>query len=130
VFITNIVKHRPPENRDPDVQELDACRSWLERQVEIINPRVIVTLGRFSMGTFFPGSKISQVHGQLKEKDGRYFYFMYHPAAALHQQALRDTLIRDMRNLGALMNGRLKDVPRPEAPPEDSGPPPEQLSLF
>jgi uracil-DNA glycosylase len=138
VYITNVVKHRPPGNRDPSPDELHACRPWLEQQIQIINPRLIVTLGRYSMGTFFPGSMISRVHGQIREKDGRFIFHMYHPAAALHQQALRQTLIDDMRKLGTFIQSPafegVKEAPasngatEPERDPDEG--PPEQLSLF
>lgn len=143
VFITNVVKHRPPNNRDPQPAELAACRPWLEAQLEIIRPRLVVTLGRFSLGTFFPGARISQMHGQLQERDGRWYFFMYHPAAALHQQTLRDTLEADMKTLGRfLQSARWKETettpgqapagtPDGHAPPEEEKRrPPEQLTLF
>jgi DNA polymerase len=130
VYITNIVKHRPPNNRDPQPDEVAACRPYLERQIELINPRLVVTLGRFSLGTFFPGSMISKVHGQVREKDGRYYFAMYHPAAALHQQALRDTLIADMKKLGQFLKGPFAEGARPGAEPETDETPPEQLTLF
>lgn len=135
VYITNVVKHRPPNNRDPAPDELQACRSWLEQQIRIINPRLIVTLGRFSMGTFFPGSMISRVHGEIREKDGRFIFHMYHPAAALHQQALRQTLLEDMRKLGAFIRtlafGESEEALTPaKAEPAAGEDPPEQLSFF
>lgn len=89
VFITNVVKHRPPENRDPLPEEIAACSDYLTRQMEAIAPKVIVTLGRYSMARFFPTARISQIHGQAKVIDGRVVVAMYHPAAALHQAALR-----------------------------------------
>src|SRR6476646_6433667 len=97
VFITNVVKHRPPENRDPLPDEIAACSDYLTRQIEAINPKVIVTLGRFSMARFFPTAKISQIHGQAKVVNGRLIVAMYHPAAALHQQSLRQTLVDDFK---------------------------------
>ena len=128
VFITNVVKHRPLNNRDPLPVELAACRPYLDRQIAALDPRVIVTLGRFSLGTFFPGSMISKVHGEMREKDGRYFFAMYHPAAALHQEKLRQTLIDDMHKLAAFIRGPLQQQERREATDEE--PPPEQLTLF
>jgi len=125
VYITNVVKHRPPNNRDPLPDELGACRIYLDCQLKIIDPRLIVTLGRFSLGTFFPGSMISKVHGELREKDGRHFFAMYHPAAALHQERLRDTLFEDMAKLGEFLKGPFRNQERPAR--EE---PPEQLSLF
>jgi DNA polymerase len=134
VYITNVVKHRPPNNRDPLPNELAACLPWLERQMEIINPQVIVTLGRFSLGTFFPGSMISKVHGEVREKEGRHYFAMYHPAAALHQERLRQTLLEDARTLGGfLRESRRGDQGQPASPAEgDSGEEdaPEQLSFF
>ncbi|NPV55650.1 MAG: uracil-DNA glycosylase [Anaerolineae bacterium] len=95
VFITNVVKCRPPGNRDPLPEELDACAGFLERQVQAINPRVIVTLGRVSMAKFFGAAKISAVHGQARKVRGRLVVAMYHPAAALHQPSLRPVVQRD-----------------------------------
>jgi uracil-DNA glycosylase family 4 len=85
VFIGNVVKCRPPGNRDPLPEELAACSDYLERQIQAINPRVIVTLGRFSMARFLPNARISDVHGQSYQLKGRTIVPMYHPAAALHQ---------------------------------------------
>lgn len=131
VFITNVVKHRPPNNRDPLPAELLACKPYLDHQIALIDPRLIVTLGRFSLGTFFPGSMISKVHGQIRESEGRYFFHMYHPAAALHQQFLRDTLLSDMRKLAKFIEGPLKQAPRAQsASDDDNASDPEQLRLF
>lgn len=99
VFITNIVKHRPPSNRDPLPDEVLACSIYLERQIDAIDPDVIVTLGRFSMAKYFPGEKISKIHGHPKEVGGRYIVPMYHPAAALHNGSLRETIMDDFKKL-------------------------------
>ncbi|MDO9085530.1 MAG: uracil-DNA glycosylase [Anaerolineaceae bacterium] len=99
VFITNVVKCRPPGNRDPQPDELEACADYLNRQIELINPKIIVTLGRFSMAKFFGQVKISQIHGGMKKIDERYVVAMYHPAAALHQPALKNTLLEDFSKL-------------------------------
>ncbi|HEX6509117.1 MAG TPA: uracil-DNA glycosylase [Chloroflexota bacterium] len=135
VYITNVVKHRPPENRDPLPDELAACLPYLQRQIALIQPKLIVTLGRYSLGTFFPGDKISKVHGQVREKDGRSYFNMYHPAAALHQQALRQTLLDDMKRLAAFIEGPMKETPKKtpagrQGGPAEDGTPPEQLSFF
>lgn len=139
VFITNVVKHRPPDNRPPELDELAACRPYLQRQIASINPVLIVTLGRFSLGTFFPGDRISAVHGQLRVLDGRRFFTMYHPAAALHQQTLRDTLINDMKRLAAYIQGsEFAELSRTNEPNsvaagrqnDSREEPPEQLTLF
>ncbi len=103
VYITNVVKCRPPGNRDPLPPEIEACAPYLRRQVALIRPKVVVTLGRHSMAKVFPGATIGRVHGQPK-RIGDIFYFpMYHPAAALHQSALLDTLKADMKKLPALI---------------------------
>jgi uracil-DNA glycosylase family 4 len=99
VFITNVVKCRPPGNRDPLPEELTACSDYLERQIEAINPRAIVTLGRFSMARFFSNAKISEVHGQGSWVRGRLIVPMYHPAAALHQPTIKPVLMHDFSRL-------------------------------
>lgn len=103
VFITNVVKCRPPNNRDPQVDELGACAAYLNRQIEIINPEVIVTLGRFSMAKFFHNVRISKVHGKAGWIDGRLIVPMYHPAAALHNPRLRPVVEADFAKLPALI---------------------------
>jgi DNA polymerase len=113
VFITNVVKHRPPENRDPLPDEVAACADYLDRQIAAINPAVIVTLGRISMARFFPGVKISAVHGQAKSVGGRLVVAMFHPAAALHQQSLRQTLIDDFMKLPGLIAKAKKQAASP-----------------
>lgn len=134
VFITNVVKCRPPSNRDPQPEELAACRGYLDAQIAAINPRIIVTLGRFSMACFIENGKISRIHGYPHQVDGRIVVTMYHPAAALHQPNLKDALIEDFSRLRELMN---QPMPSPmeqkytestEASTKDN--PPEQLSLF
>ncbi len=135
VFITNVVKHRPPENRDPLPEEISACADYLTRQIEAINPKVIVTLGRYSMARFFPMAKISQIHGQAKVVNGRLVVAMYHPAAALHQQSLRQTLVDDFKKA---IPAALSEATRLAAEgklatskkQKDENKPPEQLSLF
>lgn len=99
VFITNVVKCRPPGNHDPQPDELEACGKYLDRQIELINPKIIVTLGRFSMAKFFGAVKISQIHGKSKKIGDRLIVAMYHPAAALHQPALKNTLLEDFSKL-------------------------------
>lgn len=136
VFIANVVKHRPPENRDPLPEEIAACADYLTHQIAAINPRVIVTLGRFSMARFFPDAKIGKIHGQYKLVDGRVVVAMYHPAAALHQQTLRQTLVDDFRTAvpAALAMARQLaaegKLDRPADKEKPEGEPPQQLSLF
>jgi uracil-DNA glycosylase family 4 len=103
VYITNVVKSRPPNNRDPQPDEIAACAPWLEQQIAIIRPKIIVTLGRFSMARYFPGQTIGRIHGTSKKVGDTYVFAMYHPAAALHQDSLKETLRADMRKLPALL---------------------------
>jgi uracil-DNA glycosylase family 4 len=126
VFIANVVKHRPPGNRDPEPDEITACAAYLDRQIALIQPKVIVTLGRFSMARYFPNARISVIHGQARTVDGRVIVAMYHPAAALHQESLRQTLVEDFKKLPQLIAKARKEATPPE--PEDHGP--AQLSLF
>jgi DNA polymerase len=99
VYICNVLKCRPPGNRDPLPGEIEACAEYLDLQIDLVDPLVIVTLGRFSMARWFPQQTISRIHGRPKEVDGRLIVPMYHPAAALHQGALRQVLIDDFRGL-------------------------------
>lgn len=99
VFITNVVKCRPPGNRDPLPEELLACSAYLERQIAAINPLIIVTLGRYSMGRFLPNVRISEVHGKPAWVRGRLIVPMFHPAAALHQPSLKTSVERDFARL-------------------------------
>ncbi len=125
VFIGNVVKCRPPGNRDPQPEEVSACSGYLERQIEAINPKVIVTLGRFSMARYFPDAKISKIHGQPEVVEGRLIVPMYHPAAALHQPSLRSVVEADFARLPALIEQGSRQASAGEATPG-----PEQLSLF
>ena len=132
VWIGNVVKCRPPGNRDPLPEELAACNEYQERQIAAINPKIIITLGRYSMGKFMPGVKISSVHGQMRRVGERYVIAMFHPAAALHQAALKPAILKDFGQLPKLLEqarAALKhSAPAPvaEEPKED----PKQLSLF
>ena len=104
VFITNVVKCRPPGNRDPLPDEIEICTSnYLQHQIEIVNPSIIVTLGRHSMGLFFKGAKITQIHGQMRQVGDRFVIPMFHPAAALHQLSLRETIMADFARLPELL---------------------------
>jgi DNA polymerase len=122
VYIANVIKCRPTGNRDPLPAEIRDCRPWLERQIEIIRPKMIVTLGRYSMAMFFPGKSISKIHGTAQKRDNVIYYAMYHPAAALHQQSLRQAIESDMLKIPSLL-AEAKNVP--EAKPEA-----QQLSMF
>ena len=104
VWITNVVKCRPPGNRDPLPDEVETCTSnYLQHQIELVDPSIIVTLGRHSMGWFFKGAKITQIHGQMRKVDDRFVIAMFHPAAALHQQSLRSTILADFARLPELL---------------------------
>ena len=116
VFICNVLKCRPPGNRDPLPTEIEACKPWLDQQVEVINPRVIVTLGRFSMSRYFPGQAISKIHGQARKFGDVTVVPMYHPAAALHQGSLRKTIEYDFSKLPGLLAEALKEEPKEPEP--------------
>ncbi len=103
VWIGNVVKCRPPGNRDPLPDELAACNLYLERQIKALNPKIIITLGRFSMGKFMPGAKVSAIHGQMRKVDGRFVIAMFHPAAALHQPQLKPAILADFAKLPQLL---------------------------
>ena len=126
VFIGNVVKCRPPGNRDPLPEEIEACSEYLERQIAAINPKVVVTLGRFSMARFFPNAKISAVHGRAKNVNGRLVVPMFHPAAALHQPSLRRSVEEDFSQLPRLME-QAQQAPAADEEPPDA---PQQLNLF
>jgi len=130
VFITNVVRHRPPENRDPLPEEVAACHVWFERHLAALKPKVVVTLGRHAMYKFFPGESISRVHGHARKKDGITIFPVFHPAAALHQPSLRSDLEKDFQALATF----LESTPRPAAPaPAPATPaekPAEQMTLL
>lgn len=126
VFICNVIKCRPPGNRDPLPEEVEACSDYLERQIRAVNPKVIVTLGRFSMARYLPNARISASHGQARTVGGRLIVPMFHPAAALHQPSLRRSIEEDFARLPEIIR-RAQQV----APPEDEPPAqPQQLNLF
>ena len=130
VFIANMVKCRPPQNRDPLPDELAACSKYLERQIELVDPLLIVTLGRFSLSRFFPGESISRARGRVRQRNGRSIYPIMHPAAALHRQEHRATIMEDFRAIPDVLEG-LRRQPEPVMPPVmEEAPPPEQLALF
>lgn len=95
IYITNIVKFRPPANRDPLPEEKSAFLPYLESQLEVIQPKLVITLGRHSLNCFLPDLSISKVHGQPKRFQGRVFLPLFHPAAALYNGGMRQTLIDD-----------------------------------
>ena len=124
VYITNVVKCRPPGNRDPLPSEIEACNPYLDAQIEMIAPRVVVMLGKYSFNRFFPGESIGRARGKPRSWNGMIAYPMYHPAAALHNPGLRPIIEEDFRNL-------LKQLEKREAGPKKvDEAPAEQLSLF
>jgi uracil-DNA glycosylase family 4 len=132
VFIGNVVKCRPPQNRDPQPDEVETCTShFLYRQIDVIDPPVIVTLGRFSMSLFLPGERIMRIHGQPRAHNNRLIVPMLHPAAALHQPQNRPLIEADFRRLPEILAEaeQTRADAHAEAPPEDEAPP-EQLRLF
>ena len=131
VWIGNVVKCRPPGNRDPLPEELSACNEYLERQIAAINPRIIITLGRFSMGKYMPGAKISSVHGQMRRVGDRFVIAMFHPAAALHQAALKPAILKDFAQLPKLLEQARSALKR-SAPvqTQEEKEEPKQLNLF
>ncbi len=129
VFIANVIKCRPPGNRDPLPQELSACSEYLERQILAINPRIVVTLGRYSMAYYLPNAKISQVHGQSIRVRGRLIVAMYHPAAALHQRSLRPTIEADFVKLPELIS-QAGELPEYQELAHQVKEEPKQLNMF
>lgn len=104
VWITNVVKCRPPGNRDPQMDEVETCTTnYLENQIKIVNPSIIVTLGRHSMNWFIQDAKITQIHGQMHRVGKRFVIPMFHPAAALHQSRFKPMLLDDFARLPALL---------------------------
>jgi uracil-DNA glycosylase family 4 len=108
VYITNIVKYRPPNNRDPLPSEKEACRKWLNEELEVLKPKLIVLLGRHALNDFFPALKIGKAHGKLLEKklpgiSTKYFYALYHPALALYDGSMRQTLLADFKKIPKIL---------------------------
>jgi len=125
VYICNVVKCRPPENRDPLPQEIAACKPFLERQIALIKPKMIVTLGRYSMAPYFPGESISKVHGQARRKGGIIVVAMFHPAAALHQPKYKAAIEEDFKKLPKYLAEVVEVEEEKPKPPE-----PQQLSFL
>ncbi|OGO25352.1 MAG: uracil-DNA glycosylase [Chloroflexi bacterium RBG_16_51_16] len=140
VWITNIVKCRPPANRDPLPEEISACNLYLERQIKAIDPKIIISLGRLSMANYLPRAKIGSVHGQMHKVGGRFFIPMYHPAAALHQASIKPVILADFARLPELLKvarSELKNSGETDSSkhatgnqPNDLEDEPKQLNLF
>ena len=125
VYITNVIKCRPPGNRDPQPDEIQACKPYLDRQIDLIHPRLVVTLGRFSMQRYFPNASISRIHGKPKRVGSVIYYPMFHPAAALHQPRWRPLVEEDILEIPRLL-AKLEEIDEEEPPPLQA----QQLSLF
>ena len=131
VFIANVVKSRPPGNRDPLPEEIAACAPWLTKQLEIVQPKLIVTLGRYSMSKYLPGTAISKVHGQSRKVAGTWVVPMYHPAAALHQGSLRRTIEEDFRKIPAYLDQARREAAEAAQPVLVAAAPEQaQMKLF
>jgi len=143
VFIANVAKHRPPDNRDPLPDEIIACKGFLDEQLAVINPLIILTLGRFSMARYFPDAKISKIHGQPRYEGDKVYYPLYHPAAALRNPNLRWDMEEDIRRIPDILVEVRKlrgnapaspATPEPDSPTQklegDDDTPLQQLSLF
>ena len=126
VFIANMVKCRPPGNRDPLPAESAACNKYLDKQIELVNPDLIVTLGRHSLGKFFPNESITRVRGKVRLKDELRVLPLLHPAAALHRQSLSEAIHEDFKKIPAALES-LPEVRQSATPPP---PGPQQLSMF
>jgi len=122
VYIANVIKCRPPQNREPLPAEIQSCCKWLDRQIEIIQPPMIITLGRYSLARYFPTESIGKIHGKPRKLGGVIYYPMYHPAAALHQGSLRRTIETDMLRIPQIL-AQGKDLPQDTVESQ-------QLSLF
>jgi len=120
-YITNVLKHRPPSNRDPETGEADACWPYLKRQIELISPKLIVFLGRHAMARFFPNLQISKVHGQAFRKaflgKSQVFLVLYHPAAALYNGGMRETLKSDFAKIPKILD-KIDDIKTKESKKE------------
>jgi len=130
VFIANMVKCRPPENRDPLPAEVSACNKYLERQIELLDPLLIVTLGRVSLTRFFPGVSMTRARGKVREKDGRFIYPVMHPAAALYRQEVRPGIIEDFKAIPGVLDDIRSSSATPVPAPAPESPAAQQLSLF
>jgi len=125
VFIANVIKCRPPNNRDPQPDEIEACRPFLEQQIALIKPKIIVTLGRYSMALAFSNATISRIHGQPKRVGDIVYFPMFHPAAALHQPQYRALIERDILKIPQILADLEAIKPAPDEPSS-----PQQLRLF
>ncbi len=129
VFIANVVKCRPPGNRDPQPEEIEACRVWLDTQIDLIKPKVIVTISRFAMARWFPNKKISDIHGKAYRFGDLVLVAMFHPAAALHNPKLKPVMEEDFKKLPEYIKNPGK-IPYGDGQKPKDEPPPQQLKMF
>ena len=125
IYITNTLKCRPPSNRDPQQTEIDSCEPYLALQISLINPSIIITLGRFSFSKFFPNITLSKARGIVREWNGIKILPMYHPAAALYNPSLKPKLLQDFQQIPSLIN-----ISSPSISDQPQTSPATQLSLF
>ena len=130
VYITNMVKCRPPNNRDPLPGEIRACQPYLDRQLDLISPKIVVTLGRYSFNKLFPGESISKARGKPRRWNDITVYPMYHPAAALHNPALRPVIESDFGRLPSLVEEAAREPEAVREPEQEEAPATKQLSMF
>ncbi len=128
VYICNVIKCRPPGNRDPMPPEIEACGRWLDFQLAHVRPKVIVTLGRYSMARYFPKESISKIHGVPKKINGTIVYPLHHPAAALHQHSIRPIIEADFKRIPALLKEAMQSGV--QAKPPEPQQKPQQMTLF
>jgi uracil-DNA glycosylase len=122
VYIANVIKCRPPANRDPLPSEIKSCNKWLDEQIKLLSPKIIITLGRYSLAKFFPNESIGKIHGKPKKIENIIYFPMYHPAAALHQGSLRKTIEDDILTIPKLLiDSSYVEEKQPES---------QQLNLF
>ena len=129
IYICNVLKCRPPQNRDPFPDEMEACKAYLDKQIELIKPKVIITISRFAMVRWFPDQKISSIHGQPKKVGDMVILPMYHPAAALHQPSLKAVLQEDFNKIPQILK-EMANLKEEKAEPKKEPPAPQQLSMF
>lgn len=129
IYICNVLKCRPPQNRDPFPDEMEACKSYLDQQIELIKPKIIITISRFAMGRWFPDKKISEIHGRPKKVGDMVILPMYHPAAALHQPSLKKVLQEDFNKIPQILK-EMANLKEEKEEPKKEPPAPQQLSMF
>lgn len=130
VYICNVTKCRPPQNRDPLPEEMEACKPYLDRQIALIQPKVIITISRFAMMRWFPDKKISEIHGRAKKFGALVVLPMYHPAAALHQPSLKRVLEADFKRVPEILKDLASLPDEAAARADQKSEPPQQMSLF